>query len=133
MTVGLRAIVNTLLEADTEERPPVSPGQVNLWALALWDVYNRMPSAADGVMDKTAEECVIEVLQQATHAQGPAKPGQPILPDLSLVAQGESITLTPNAGCPFPANGLTIGAQSAIEAVTRLATDQLAAESDEEG
>ena len=126
--VGLRDIVTTLLEADTGERPPVSPGQVNLWALALWDAYNRLASPADGAMDKTANECITELLDQVVKAQGPAKPGQPVLPDLSRFVMGEGFSITPNSHCPWPSDGLETGAKAAVEAVTRLAIHQMESE-----
>jgi len=121
MAVGLRDILNTVLEADTGDRPPVSPGQSHLWALAIWDAYNQLPSPASGVMDKKAPECVQDLMKQVIAASGPAEPGQPVLPDISLVALGESIPLKPSAGCPWPADALTTGAKDATEAVTRLA------------
>ncbi len=122
MSVGLRAILDTVLQADTGDRPPVAPGQAHLWALAIWDAYNQLPSAAKGVMDKTAEECVDDLMKQVIAASGPAEPGQPVLPDVALVALGEAIPLKPTSGCPWPSDALTTGAKNATEAVTRLAT-----------
>jgi hypothetical protein len=121
MTVGMRKIMATILEADTGDRPPVAPGQAHLWALAVWDAFNQLPSPGAGVMDQKAEECVEEMMKQIIEASGPAEPGEPVLPDISLVALGEQIPLTPSSGCPWPADALSKGAKNAVEAVTRLA------------
>lgn len=131
MTVGVREVMETLLDADTGERPPVAPGQAHLWALAVWDAYNHLSSSAGGVMDKPADECVEDLLGQVAAAGGPAEPGQPVLPDITLVANGETVPLSPTASCPWAADALEAGAKSALESVTRLALQQLeAAESE---
>lgn len=130
MSVGLRKVAGTLLEADTGERPPVSPGQAHLWSLAVWDAYNQLPSPAEGVMDLTAEECVKDLMAQVIRASGPAEPGQPVLPDISRLALGDEIPLKPSAGCPWPSDALTKGATNALEAVTRLAVFTMEAEAE---
>lgn len=122
---GLREVMGTILDADTGERPPVSPGQAHLWALAIWDAYNQLTSDAGGTMDKSAEECVKDLITQVVKAGGPAEPGQPVLPDISRVVLGESIALKPSAGCPWPANALDRASKDTVEAVTRLALVQL--------
>ena len=92
-----------------------------MWALAVCDAYNQLPSPASGVMYQSAQECVEDLMKQVIESSGPAEPGQPVLPDISLVALGEQVPLKPTSGCPWPADALSKGAKNAVEAVTRLA------------
>lgn len=136
LTEGLRVIQETILEADTGDRPPVSPGQIHLWSVALWDAYNRLPSSPPGVTNNTAADCVKSLVEQVARKETPAEPGQPVLPPLAIIAAGERLELSPSVGCPWPADAVHKGAQAALRAATNLALIQLAAEageSDEEG
>lgn len=121
MAGGSRDLLDVLLGADTLDRPPVSPGQAHLWSLALWDAINRLPKSPEGVMDVPAEDCVKDVLDQVLAQSGPAEPGQPILPDISRLALGDTIPLTPTAECPWPDQTLEKAAKTALEASVRLA------------
>jgi hypothetical protein len=119
---GLRAVQASILAADTENRPPVSPGQAHLWSLAVWDAYNQMPTPAEGVMDQTVDVCVSELIVELARTSKPAVPGEPILPDISLVARGENVpVIHPTAGCPWPSDALLTGAQAAVRAVSHRA------------
>lgn len=126
LATGLRALEAALLAADTGQRPPVAPGQSQLWALALWDAYNRMPDPADGVMNEPPEVCVADLVAEVAAASPPAAPGQPVLPDISAVALGQPLKLSPTAGCPWPSDGLNTGAQAAFRAVAHLGNLALA-------
>ncbi len=118
---GLRAVMDSLLGADTEDRPPVSPGQAHVWSLAVWDAYNRMPTPAEGVLDQTVDECVEDLVVSLARASDPAVPGEPVLPDISLVARGElAPAVPPTAGCPWPSDALQTGAKSAMRAVAHM-------------
>ena len=119
---GLRAVQESILAADTENRAPVSPGQAHLWSLAVWDAYNSMPTPADGVMDQTVDVCVSELILELARTSKPAVPGEPILPDISLVARGEQVpVIHPTAGCPWPSDALQTGALAAVRAVSHRA------------
>ncbi len=119
---GMRAVLGALLGADTEERPPVSPGQAHMWGMAIWDAYNAMPTPAEGVLNEPVEVCVEDMITNLARSSTPAVPGQPVLPDISLVARGEQIpAVPPTAGCPWQSNSLQTGAQSAVRAVSHMA------------
>ncbi len=119
LAAGYRAVMVALLSAETEHRPPVPPSQSQLWALALWDAYNRMPSPAEGVMDLSAEECVEELVLQLAASSDAAVPGQPVLPDITAVVLGDTEpVVSPTAGCPWPTDSLTVGAAAAVRAVS---------------
>ncbi|MFH1467672.1 MAG: hypothetical protein ABIO70_25020 [Pseudomonadota bacterium] len=119
---GVRGILTTILTAETANRPPVAPSQAHLWALALWDAYNRLPVPADGALDKSAEDCVDGLMKGLLDSDLPTVPGQPILPDITLVALGEiSPPAKPTAGCPWPAEALPTGAKAALRAVAHQA------------
>ncbi len=119
---GLRAVQASILTADTESRPPVSPGQAHLWSIAVWDAYNQMPTPADGVMDQTVDVCVAELILELARTSKPAVPGEPILPDISMVARGEQVPMIhPTAGCPWPSDSLQTGALAAVRAVSHRA------------
>ena len=128
LATGLRAVEAALLGADTGPRPPVLPGQSQLWALAIWDAYNRMPASPDGVTDTPMEQCVAILVAEVEVARGPAAPGEPVLPDLVEVARGAGPSVSPTAGCPWPADALAGGASSALRAVAHLGNLGLAAE-----
>lgn len=121
LTTGVRTLQEALLTADTSDRPPVAPGMAQLWTLALWDAYNRMPSPGDGVMDKTAADCVADLLLERLASSPPAAPGEPLLPDLASVALGEPFKVTPTAGCPWTGDSFQKGAASALRAAARQA------------
>ncbi|HMV65556.1 MAG TPA: hypothetical protein PKA64_01805 [Myxococcota bacterium] len=123
-TAGLRAVMETILAADTGDRPPVSPGQLHVWTLALFDAYNRMPSPAGGAMDRTAEECVQDLVEEVSRRYQPAEPGQPALPPIGNIASGDELKVTPTAGCPWPSTAINQGAQAALRAVRELALVQ---------
>ena len=119
---GLRTIQSSLLESRAGGRVAVLPSQAQLWSLALWSGYNRMPSPAEGFLDEPATACVRTLLEDLAASSGAARPDEPILPSLELVASGAiSVPVRPTAGCPWPADSLTEGASSAIEAVVVLA------------
>lgn len=127
LATGLRAVEAALIGADTGPRPPVAPGQGQLWALAVWDAYNRMPASAEGVSDAPMEQCVAELVAGVAEARGPAAPGEPVLPDITAVARGEAVAVAPTAACPWPADALTSGASAAFRAVAHLGNLGLAA------
>lgn len=126
LATGLRDIMNTILDADTGDRPPVTPSQIHLWSLALFDAYNRMPSPAEGAMDRPATECVAEAIQELARRYQPAEPGQPVLPNVADVAAGEEVRVTPSSGCPWPADAINRGAAASLRAVTQASLIQLA-------
>lgn len=126
MATGLRAFENALLAADTGPRPPVAPGQAQLWSLALWDAYNRMPDPADGVMNEPPEACIANLVAEIAAASPPAAPGQPVMPDIVAVALGQPLQVSPTAGCPWPSGSLNTGAKSAFRAVAHLGNLALA-------
>lgn len=128
LATGLRAVEAALLGADTGPRPPVLPGQSQLWALAIWDAYNRMPASPEGVADTPMEQCVAILVAEVEVARGPAAPGEPVLPDLVEVARGAGPTVSPTAGCPWPSDALAGGAMAALRAVAHLGNLGLAAE-----
>ena len=119
---GMRRVMDALLAADTEKRPPVSPGQAHAWSLAIWDAYNRMPMPADGVMNEPVDACVEDLVINMARASAPAVPGEPVLPDISLVARGEIVpAVPPTAGCPWPSDSLQVGAKAAVRAASHMA------------
>ncbi len=126
MATGLRAFENALLAADTGPRPPVAPGQAQLWSLALWDAYNRMPDPADGVLNEPPELCIANLVAEVAASSPPAAPGQPVLPDIVAVALGQPLRVSPTAGCPWPSGALNTGAKSAFRAVAHLGNLALA-------
>jgi hypothetical protein len=132
-TAALRHILSAMVGAETGERPPVAPQQVHLWTLALFDAYNRMPSPAEGSMDRPVEECVVELIDELSRRFGPAEPGQPVLPSIDRVALGDQIKVTPTSGCPWPADALSHGTQAALRAVTTMAVLQQAIDDGEIG
>ena len=122
LATGVRAILTAMLTAETENRPPTAPGQSHVWALALWDAFNRLPTPADGVMNLSAEECVDALILEMADSSETAVPGQPVLPDISLVALEELvIAAKPTAGCPWPSDALTLGAKTAVKSVAHMA------------
>lgn len=123
-TDAMKSVVETVLTLDTGDRPPVLPGQAHLWSLAMFDAYNRLPSPADGSMDRPMAECLEEALLEIAAKSEPAEPGQPVLPPLHAVAAGAAVPVTPTSGCPWPSNVLATGANSALRAVTNLAMIQ---------
>ena len=123
---GMRAIQRAILTADHGERPTVAPGQAQIWSLALWDTYNRMSSPANGVLNRPLPECIDDWLREVAVESSPAEEGQPVLPDLSAVALGLEVPMTPTAGCPWTSDGLARGSQGAIRATARMANLLLA-------
>jgi hypothetical protein len=119
-TTGLRTVMETLLQADTDDRPPVAPGQVHVWTLALFDAYNRMPSPAGGAMDRPMESCLTDLIAEVAQRYQPAEPGQPVMPPIAAIAGGEELRITPTSGCPWPAGVLNQGAAAAVRAVTQM-------------
>ena len=110
-----REIQFTLLTADTGGRPPVAPGQAQIWSLAIWDAYNRVPSPAGGVMDKPVGYCVDEMLDRLTSTAGVSEPGAPVLPDIAMVAnENRSLVVPPSPSCPWPADAFTLGTKSLL-------------------
>ena len=108
----------TLLTADTGARVPVAPSLTHIWALALWDAYNRLPSPATGVMDKPVGHCVDQVMDSLMNSPDPAIPGSPVLPDITLVAKGEQpLVIPPSPGCPWPQGVFKLSAEAAVKAV----------------
>ncbi len=136
-TTALRVVVDAIATADTRDRPPTAPGQLHGWSLAFFDAYNRMPSPAEGAMDRPAEECIAEAVKEISGKYVPAEPGQPVLPPLGLVVSGEQIKVTPTAGCPWPQDALAHGATASVRAITQMALIEQAIEEggsdDEEG
>jgi hypothetical protein len=124
LTAGLRTVMETILSADTGARPPVAPGQLHLWSLALFDAYNRMPSPAAGAMDRPADECVRELVEDVAQRYKPAEPGQPALPPIANIATGDELKIRPTSGCPWPATSINLGAQAAVRAAREMALVQ---------
>ncbi|MGC6508968.1 MAG: hypothetical protein ACON4U_11155 [Myxococcota bacterium] len=121
LAIGIREIQFTLLTADTGGRPPVAPGQAQIWSLAIWDAYNRVPSPAGGVMDKPVGYCVDEMLDRLTSTAGVSEPGAPVLPDIAMVAnENRSLVVPPSPSCPWPADAFTLGTKSALRAVVNM-------------
>ncbi|MFT5586656.1 MAG: hypothetical protein ACI9VR_004255 [Cognaticolwellia sp.] len=122
-TQGLRAVQEGVLTAPTGDRPAVAPGQAHLWMLTVWDQYNKMSSPVGGVMNTSAEQCAQSLVMEQLNFSGPAEPGQPILPDIVKVANGElKIEPTPTAGCPWPSErSMEDSAQAALRAVSHMA------------
>jgi hypothetical protein len=133
MTTGLRAVMGTLLSADTGDRPPVPPGELHVWTLALFDAYNRMPSPAGGSMDRRVEECVADMVVEVARRYQPAEPGQSVLPPIDGVAGGEELKITPTSGCPWSPTAINQGAAAALRAVTDMALIQWAIDEAEGG
>ena len=101
LTMGLREVQLTLLTSDTGTRPVVAPSQMHLWSLTLWDAYNRLPSPASGVLDKPVGYCVDELIGKLLQSPEPSVPGQPVLPDLTVVSGGDKqLAIAPSASCP---------------------------------
>jgi hypothetical protein len=122
LAIGIREVQFTLLTADTGGRPPVAPSQTHLWSLAIWDAYNRVPSPANGVMDKPIGFCVDEMLNRVMSTGGASEPGSPVLPDITLVAsESKSLVVPPSPGCPWPTDAFTLGAKSSLRAVANMA------------
>lgn len=128
LATGLRAFESAVLTADTGPRPPVAPGQAQLWALALWDAYNRMPDPADGVLNDAPEKCLADLVAEVAATTPPAAPGQPVLPDITAVALGQPLQVSPTAGCPWPSGSVVLGARSALRAAANLGNHALAKE-----
>ena len=121
LTMGLREVQFTMLTSDTGTRPVVAPSQMHLWALTLWDSYNRLPSPASGVLDKPVGYCVEELIGKMLKNPEPSVPGQPILPDLTAIASGDKqIAISPSASCPWPTNVFETSAEAAIQSVANL-------------
>ncbi len=122
-TQGLRSIQEGILTAPTGDRPAVAPGQAHLWMLTVWDQYNKMSSPVGGVMNTSGEQCAQHLVMEQLSFSGPAAPGQPILPDIVKVANGEiKLDPTPTAGCPWPSeHSMEESAQSALRAVAHMA------------
>jgi hypothetical protein len=133
LTAGLRAVMETILTADTGGRPPVAPGQLHLWTVALFDAYNRMPSPASGSMDRRPEECIRELVEDVAGRYKPAEPGQPALPPIDNVASGEEFKVAPTSGCPWPSTAMSLGASAAVRAVRELALVQLKRDEEDAG
>lgn len=74
-------------------------------------------------MNTSAEQCAQTLVMEQLSFSGPAEPGQPILPDIIKVANGElKLQPTPTAGCPWPAErSMEDSAQSALRAVAHMA------------
>lgn len=121
LAIGMREVQFTLLTADTGTRPVVAPSQMHLWSLALWDAYNRLPSPASGVLDKPVGYCVEETIVKLMKNPDPSVPGQPILPDLTMIASGDkTLSISPSASCPWPTGVFEDAAEAAIQAVANL-------------
>ncbi len=122
LSAGISAVQTTLLGTDIVDRPPVLPSQSQLWSLALWTAYARMPMTPDGVLDRSARECVEEMILDVKTVAGQSAPGEPLLPDLVAVAEGDEVVLaTPTPGCPWPPAAIQEGARAALTAVAALA------------
>lgn len=122
LVAAYRDVLETLLRTKRTDRPPTLPAQSQLWALALVDAFNRVPSPADGVLDVPASTCVDRALVEIAGGAQPAAPGTPLLPDLAAVAVGAvTAPLTPTPGCAWPSDALASGAKAALQAAARLA------------
>jgi len=122
---ALQEVMDNLLQADTGERPVVSPTQLHAWTLAIYHAYNSLPSPGDGAQDLPAKECVREILVAASEKYQLAEPGQPILPDITVVEKGKGFTVTPSQGCRWPADAIVSGAKAAVRAASNTASFQL--------
>ncbi len=131
MISGFRSIQKALLTTDIGDRPQVAPGQAQLWTLAVWDAYNRMPSPANGVLNKPFDECIQKWVREVARASMPAEEGQPALPDIAAVAAGQEVPVTATVGCPWTPGAVPLGAKSAMRAAAHRANLLMIAE--EEG
>ena len=128
----MRTIQEAILTADVGERASVAPGELQDWSLAFLDAYNRLPSPAEGAQDRPTEECIQAAVVEIAKRYAVEDSEQPVLPDISLVAGGEKLQVTPTAGCPWPSDAINLGAASALRAITNysivLYTNELASE-----
>ena len=117
-----RSTLSILLKGARTDRPPALPSQAHLWALALFDAYNHMPSTPQGALDSELSVCLTRLLNQRVEHAGPAAPGDPVLPDIIGVARGDiEFPAIPTPGCPWPSDSVTTGAQNALRTAGRLA------------
>ncbi len=122
LVAAYRDILEALLRTKRTDRPPTLPAQSQLWALALLDAFNRVPSPADGVLDVPASTCVDRALVEIAGGAQPAAPGTPLMPDLTAVAVGAvTVALTPTPGCAWPSDALVSGTKAALQSAARLA------------
>lgn len=119
LATGLRVVQSVMLSAGEADRPAVLPGQSQLWALALWDALNRMPSPAEGAMDAPPEACVEALLRDLQARRSPSGAGEPILPDIAHVAEG-TLPVVASSECPWPQDALERGASAALRAAAHL-------------
>lgn len=126
MAMGYRGVLDAILRTRRTARPPTLPSQSHLWALALLDAYNRMPSIASGALDMSAAACVENLLAHRLDAASPAVPGEPLLPDIASVAGGDvKLVATPAPGCPWPRDAMVVSTDAALRAAARLADTEL--------
>ncbi len=120
MTTALREAQLVLLTGGDSRRAPVWPSEAQLWSLALFDATNRMPRTADGALDEPHITCIDGLMRAVADQRTALPPGEPTLPSIVEVAD-ETISLRVPAtpGCPWPADALTHGAQSALLAAAR--------------
>ena len=115
-----RAARQAILSAPTRaDRPPVSPGQVELWALLVVDGYNRMPTTQ--LESATLQTCTRELVHQIDLGTAEPERGQPVLPAIPSLISGEAPALIPVAGCPWSSSWLAEGAERVLLAAARQA------------
>lgn len=126
---GVRGVQETLLRHAAGGRPTVSPSQSQLWSLALFTAVNQLPSPVGGAQDRPTALCVKGLLDALVAEASPASPGEPLLPDLVLVADEDArVTAQPQPGCPWQQDAIRDGARAALRAVAWTATVDGAAE-----
>ncbi len=123
MVLAYRDVLETVIGTTKTERPATYPSQALLWPLALLDAYNRMPSPGEGALDLAPKECIDKLLQGVVQSAPPARPGEPLLPDLAAVAAEDVVVpVVPTPGCQWTKTALRDGADAALTAVARLAS-----------
>ena len=122
LAAGMRGVVDAVAYADTGARPPCAPGQLHLWSLALWDAYNALPPVGPYTDAADAAECAGAFVAARAAAVPSGRPGEPVLPDLAAVAQGEEeLEVTLDARCPWTEEMLREAARAAVQAAARQA------------
>lgn len=119
---GLNAALRGLLTAQRGGRPPLAPSTAPLWAVAVWDAYNRLPEPVQGGESTPVEVCAADLVAQVAASPRTLTPGEPVLPDITLIAGGAHPELfQATTACPWPRGSLHEGAARALLAAARAA------------